>query len=318
MHMLPTDLQQSNERRYSRKHINGYIDTAIRQDENSEKKVHKGVVLVKEWLAYWAAPFNGQCSTEKYYISKNKRLAQVALMDVEQLVRDVFVGTAYIQEQELFVSVTAQLANKIGFDDHAKSIQTVAEIVAVLCDTDAFDIIKGGPESSLMMSSRIPLPNALIDAIVRSLYLPPMVCKPSEVKSNFESPYLTHNDCLILGKGNAHTEDICLDTINIQNSVALKLDLEFLKTVEEAPNPDKPLDTLEKRKNWSAFKSDSYELYSMLAKQGNQFWLTNKVDKRGRKYAQGYHVTSQGSCFKKAMLELYHEEYIKGAPHHDD
>ena len=75
---------------------------------------------------------------------------------------------------------------------------------------------------------------------------------------------------------------------------------------------------MEKRQNWSTFKGESYELYSMLAKQGNQFWLTNKVDKRGRKYAQGYHVTSQGSCFKKAMLELHHETHVTGAPKYDD
>jgi len=312
--MLPIDLQQSNERRYSRKHINGYIDTAIRKNDDSEKKVHVGVKLLKNWIAHWAAPFSDQCSSEKYHISKNKRLSQIATMDLEQLVRDIFVGIAYIQNQETFVSITAQLAHKLGFDDHAKSIQTTAEIVAVLCDSDAFDIIKGKKDSALMVENNLPLPNALVDAIVRSLYLPPMVCKPVDVKSNFESPYLTHNDCLILGKGNAHTEDICLDTINTQNSVALKLDLEFLKNVEESPNPDKPLDTMEKITNWTAFKADSYELYSMLAKQGNHFWLTNKVDKRGRKYAQGYHVTSQGSCFKKAMLELHYEEIVIGVP----
>jgi len=313
-HMLPQDVQQSNERRFSKKHINGYIDTAIRQNPNHESKVTHGVALLKDWIAYWAAPFTDQCSTEKYKIAKSARLSEIAAMDMEQLVRDIFICTAYVRSAELFVSVTAQLANKIGFDDHAKSIQTMAEIVAVLCNTDAYDILKSGPDSSLMLESNLELPLALVDAVNRSLYLPPMVCEPEEVKTNFESPYLTHNDCLILGRKNAHTEDICLDTINTQNSVALKLDLDFLSSVEEVPNPSKELDTAEKCINWSQFKCSSYGIYHLLAKQGNKFWLTHKVDKRGRKYAQGYHITTQGSSFKKAMIELHNEELIEGVP----
>jgi DNA-directed RNA polymerase len=45
---------------------------------------------------------------------------------------------------------------------------------------------------------------------------------------------------------------------------------------------------------------------------GNEIYLTNKVDKRGRIYAQGYHITTQGTSFKKAMLELAHEELVTG------
>ena len=53
---------------------------------------------------------------------------------------------------------------------------------------------------------------------------------------------------------------------------------------------------------------------TLLAKQGNQFYLTHKVDKRLRLYAQGYHVTTQGSPFKKASIELHKEEIVNGAP----
>ena len=312
MHMLPRDVQESNERRFSRKHINGYIDTVIRNNPNIESKVQHGADLLTAWVAHWTAPFTDQCKSEKHHTTKSKRLSQLATMDLEQLVRDLYVGIAYVREPELFVSVTSQLASKVGFDDKASSIQTVAEIVAILCEADGFDIIKRDRSDSLMIQSCIPLPLALQDAMDRSLYLPPLVCEPDEVKNNFESPYLTHNDCLILGKGNSHTEDICLDTINTQNAVALRLDTEFLSQVEEEPSFD--LDTSEKIRQWTEFKSDSYELYEMLTKQGNRFHLANKVDKRGRKYAQGYHITTQGSAFKKAMLELANEEIIEGVP----
>ena len=51
-----------------------------------------------------------------------------------------------------------------------------------------------------------------------------------------------------------------------------------------------------------------------MVSQGNRFYLTHKVDKRGRIYAQGYHITTQGTAFKKAMIELAEPEFIEGAP----
>jgi len=299
-HMLPTDLQETNERRFSRKHINGYIDTVIRDNPDNEAKVHRGVALLESWLS------------KAYYDSKNARLEQVKELDLEQLVRDIFVGVAYSQKPELFVSVTAMLAGKLGFDEKRESIMTVAEIVAVLSHTDAFDLIKPAIDAQVLIQSRIALPHKLIDTMRHSVYLPPMVCEPMEVTSNYESPYLTHNDCLILGRGNGHADDICLDVINTQNKVAMKLDTDFLCTVEEDPSYE--LDSPEKIQQWSIFKQTSYTLYEMLTKQGNKFWLTNKVDKRGRLYCQGYHITSQGSAFKKAMLELHNEEIVEGVP----
>lgn len=314
-HMAPWDLQETNERRFSRKHISTYIDTAIRENPDSEAKVHEGVARLHEWRAYWAAPWTDQCTTEKYWSIKNTRLSQLDQLDIEQLVRTIYTQIAYCQAEELYVSVTAQLAMALGFSDRRDSIITVAEIVAVLSQTDAFDLRKASEEASVMVISLLVLPTNLLDAIARSVYMPPMVCTPPDVESNFESPHLTFNDCLILGKGNSHAGDICLDVINIQNKVVFRLDTDFLSTVEELPTYE--LDTLEKYKAWHAFKCQSYELYDLMAHQGNEFHLLNKYDKRGRLYCQGYHITTQGSPMKKAMLELHKQELIQGVPTHD-
>ena len=300
MHMLPRDIQETNERRFSRNHINGYIKQAINDSEDIQSKVDLGVSLLQSWLE------------KDYYKSKNKRLEQLKTLDLRQLVTDMFVGIAYIQQPQLFVSVTSQLAAKLNFADHRAAILTVAEITAVICETDAFDITKDSPEASLMLISRLTLPKAILEAIERSMYQPPMVCQPEDIQSNFESPYLTFNDSQILGKKNSHEGDICLDVINIQNKIELELDTEFLCNVEEVPNH--ALDTYEKLQQWQTFKDQSYGLYHLLVKQGNSFYLTNKVDKRGRLYSQGYHVTSQGTCFKKAMLELKNKETVTGVP----
>ncbi len=301
MRLSPEEIQYSNEYSFSRKFIDRYIDMEIRDNPDMEAKVAEGITLLEDWLA-----------KDHGYDSKNTRLAQLQGIDLEELVRALFTGVAYCQTPELFTSVTAQLAGRLKFDDKRDSILTVAEMMAVLCLTDAFDILKADKFDSLVIQSRIPLSQRLIGYVIQSGYLPPMVCEPKELTSNYDSAYLTHNDSLILGKANGHSGDICLDVINKQNKVALKLDLDFLCTVEEEPSF--ALDTPEKIQQWSQFKRESYQRYRLIAGQGNRFWLANKVDKRLRLYAQGYHISTQATGFKKAMIEFADEELVTGVP----
>lgn len=293
--------QEFNELRYNRKHIDIKIKEAILENPDMVTKISDGVQRIQDYMA-------GQ-----YYASKQARIAQLQGIDLPTLVLDIFVGVAYCQIEELFTSVSAQMAGRLGFSDKTEAITTVAEIMAVLCMTDAFDIFKANKMASLMVISRIPLSVSLVQWITHSQYLPPMVCEPLELVNNFSSGYLTHNDSLILGGPiNHHDGDICLDVLNTMNKIPLKLDLEFLCTLDEQPTFD--LDTPEKAKQWSNFVKQSYTFYDLMQSQGNEFYLTNKVDKRGRIYAQGYHITTQGTPFKKAMLELVTEEYIEGVP----
>ena len=293
-------VQELNEERYNRKHIDVKIRKAIEANSFMQDKVTQGVELVTAYM-------NGE-----YYDSKMRRAAQLQNMDIPALVMDMFVGVSYSQRPELFTSVSSQMASRLKFSDKTEAITTVAELLAVLCNTDAFDITKDGPNASLMVESRIPLPDALLMFIDNSQFLPPMVCEPLELSHNYSSGYLTHNDSLILGSGNHHDGDICLDTLNIMNKVALQLDTDFLSTVEEEPTFD--LDTQDKEEGWAHFKKQSYHFYHLMATQGNRFYLTHKVDKRGRIYSHGYHINTQGSAFKKAMLELADAELIQGAP----
>lgn len=293
-------LQEMNEKRYNRKHIDGYIRQSFKTDPTMLEKIEQGVELLENWMA------------DSYYESKMARIAQLQGMDIEQLVIDIFVGVAYCQREELFTSVTAQLAGRLGFNDQAHAITTVAEMVAVLCLTDAFDILKANRMASLSVISRIPLSAELVEFIENSQYLPPMVCEPIELQSNYDSGYLTHKDSLILGSGNHHDGDLCLDVLNTMNRVVLQLDTQFLSRIEEMPTFD--LDSQDKIDQWKRFKRQSYEFYSLIANQGNRFHLTHKVDKRGRIYCLGYHISTQGTAFKKAMIELAHEELIEGVP----
>jgi hypothetical protein len=204
------------------------------------------------------------------------------------------------------------MAARLKFSDRKEAIHTVGELLAVLCQTDAFDIDKQDRMSSLTVISRIPLTDSLKHFIENSQYLPPMVCSPLELTHNYSSGYLTHNDSLILGTGNHHDGDICLDVLNTLNIVALRLDTEFLSTVEEEPTFD--IKDQEQAEIWADFKKQSYAFYSLMVSQGNQFYLTHKVDKRGRIYASGYHINTQGTPFKKACIELSNQEIVTGVP----
>jgi hypothetical protein len=296
--MYLIDQQECIEKQYNRKHIDGYIRKEILANPEMVNKIEQGVQLINEYMS------------KSYYPSKNARIDQIRELNIESLVISVFTGIAYSQREELYTSVTAQLAGRLKFSDKRDAIITVAELVAVLCMTDAFDIQKASKSSSLMIISRIPLSEDTIRFIANTRYLPPMVCEPLDLSSNYQSGYLTHNDSLILGIGNHHEGDICLDVLNKVNKVQLRLDTDFLSTIEEVPTFE--LDSQDKEDQWAEFKRQSYELYLLLAKSDNKFYLTHRVDKRGRIYAQGYHVTTQGTSFKKASIELANQELVTG------
>lgn len=291
-------LQEMNEMRFNRKFIDAKIRDEIKANPDMCDKIAQGVVLLQQYMA------------GSYYESKMKRIAQLVNLDLEAMVLDLFTGIAYCLRPELFTSVTAQLASRLKFSDKTEAITTVAEITAVLCATDAFDIEKANKMASLMVVSNIPLSEKLVTFIEESQFLPPMVCEPLELTHNYSSGYLAHNDSLILGTGNHHDGDICLDVLNTMNKVALKLDTDFLCKVEEEPTFD--LDTQDKLDQWNKFKEQSYMMYSLLASQGNRFYFNHKVDKRGRIYCHGYHISTQGTSFKKASLEFAKEELVTG------
>lgn len=299
-HMLPYDMQLTNEHRFSRHHIDRYIRKEITENPWAMDKVKEGVKLIQDWMG------------QTFYESKQARLAQLSCLDLEEVVFELFVGTAYFQVETLFTSVSAQMAGRLRFNDKADSIRTAAELLAVLCLTDVFDIGKAVRMASLTLVSRLPLSEELMGYIYNATFLPPMVCAPETLERNYQSAYLTHNESLILGKGNHHDGDICLDVLNTQNQIPLALNIDFLRAVEEEPTYD--IDTIEKAQQWEAFHGQSAKVYMLMVKQGNRFHLTHNVDMRGRIYAKGYHISTMGTAYKKASVELAEKHYVTGVP----
>lgn len=294
--MLPRDAQLAIEYSYSRKHIDGYIKSELLDDSELVTRLDKGVSLIENWLQ------------QDYFDSKNKRLAQLQGLNLRQLVLDIYTGTCYCVRPELYTSITSQLASRLKFDDRRESIQTVAEIVAVLAETDVYDIFREGELNQIYLRTNVSLTKKLHDCIRQSSYLPPMVCKPDAITSNNQSPYLTFDESVIL-KNNHHSDEVSLDVLNIQNQTPLKIDMDFIRTVEEEPTFE--LDTIDKVNSWNVFKSDSRDFYALMSSQTDEVYLTHRYDKRGRCYASGYYLSTMGTAYKKASLEFSQQEHIE-------
>ena len=148
----------------------------------------------------------------------------------------------------------------------------------------------------------------------------PMVVPPRKVKNNnMGSGYIDRRGRIILnGSDVFDEEDVCLDHINRVNSVGLSLNMNVIASEEghmilPKRKIGESFDEFQKRqKQAKVFYENSMNVMQGLLTLGNEFWLTHKYDRRGRTYAVGYHVNSQGDDYRKAVLQLAHKEVITG------
>lgn len=84
--MTQVILQEMNEERFNRKHIDAKIRKEIEASLWMQDKIEMGVELVSEYI-----------NTSYSYESKNTRVAQLKDMDVKTMVMDLLVGIAYFQ-----------------------------------------------------------------------------------------------------------------------------------------------------------------------------------------------------------------------------
>lgn len=122
-----------------------------------------------------------------------------------------------------------------------------------------------------------------------------------------------------------HDEDICLDVLNILNANEYCLDeaviaycsdtwtQEELTSEEfnELSHQDKLIYSMS-QEQWEIHQEQSYKIKTLMLYHNNSFYLQNKVDKRGRIYTSGYHISTQGNSFKKACINLKKKEICTG------
>jgi hypothetical protein len=163
---------------------------------------------------------------------------------------------------------------------------------------------------------------AVHDLIRQYQTLPPMIVPPKPLRtfgSNRGSGYLTIRTDSLLLQDNHHGGDICTDSLQKFNQIPLSINTDVVRKIR---NEWQHLDKAKPGENWNEFQErrkaferyekDSLFTIALMVEMGNRFYLTHKVDKRGRTYAQGYHINPQGNCWNKACIELADPELIEG------
>lgn len=296
------DTQTSIEYMYARSKIPAMIEKDIWNTPELVDKIDACSLSLSE--VYLMGPNFNQ---------KNQYLSAITINDLNRTIFRVLEVIMVLPNGATFSSVVGQSAGVIKSVDLLSSFKIVSSVIAYMSFHGLLKIIRAGDANSGMMEI---IPVYVCDAkilkfIKESMYLPPMVCAPEILTHNKSSGYKTiTNDSVILKSYNHHDGNVCLDSLNKFNQVALSLDIKMLTTFDEQPK--KLIDTPQKQKQFDKLREDSYHVYKLLIQTGNNFHLTHKVDKRGRTYSQGYHCSTQGNSFRKAIINLAKEELVHG------
>ena len=306
------------ENEYAKKHVHNLII----QELKGTPETYNMLCHAEDILLQWA-------QSESNYDSKAARKA--ALLDKYDL-EDGFdlspavehVVACVVRSGYTTLNNVAMMCLNLGGDDlsERQKMDLACEVISMIADSDLYDIRK--PNTLIMVKSCVVLSEALRDHIDHTTYIPPLVIPPKHVTHNSATPYYSYmGESLILGsKFNYHDEEICLDVVNTQNHVPLALSMDFMACYEE-PEPDHVAKAAEKGKtllpeellmakdNWAKYQKQCKFFAHLLSRLGNRIYLGNKVDKRGRLYCSGYHVSPQGSSYRKAIVELADAEMVE-------
>lgn len=297
------------------------------EDQYSRKNVRSKVakeVAIQEAisLAPMTDAVNDYLHNHEYYRSKQERVDHVKeTVETEDIISELLIILLPLTGPQTIQSIATRLGNIFKFVDVFDAVKTASEIMAVCAIADdVFTLIaaKSSDTGSIMVESNYELDEHVMQYIADTKYLPPMICIPQRIKSNRDCGYLTLEESIILGSNNHHNLKQSIDTLNLVNSVKLSLDTYILDNFEETMHFKEPaksyLAGVQRETNFTRLVISSKKVYQDLLEQGNEFYFTNKYDKRGRMYTQGYHVNIQSTEFKKSIINLHKQEVIEGVP----
>ena len=241
---------------------------------------------------------------QEYWESKDIRVNQVRLLGVYDLVLDIVACVAVVDDEVPIQVVCSQIGALLGMDDVFDGIKTAAELLEVMAG-ECWELVR--VNNRLHVRNYIVLEVETRDYISNCQFLPPSVSKPLEVSKNYESGHVSFNQSVLLGKTKYHEGELCLDVINIQNSVGLSLDINMLEYEEEVIKQDLNQDALAQ---FEVMKHQSRAVYNQILDMGNCFWFHWRYDGCGRLYSVGYQIAHQAGEYKRALINLNKLEVI--------
>lgn len=192
--------------------------------------------------------------------------------------------------------------------------QEVADKLMIAAEDDFIDYDPDKQRFSVVFD----VTDDVVAMLDRYQYPLPMIYKPNEVTDNRSTGYETITNSVVLnGSKFFDDKDMCLDHLNRANSVALTLDLDVIKSAEgkfliPKRKPGEDFEDHRKRlRQANIFYDTSVEVMEGLLEVSDELFMTHRFDRRGRCYCSGYHVTTQGTDYNKAVLQLGKKELIK-------
>jgi hypothetical protein len=292
--------QMTYEDKFSRKNIRTWIKAELDDTPEIMDDIKRAQEAVREWA---------NVTRLMAYPSKQHRIGKLLEKSPDDLVFDIMLEVC-AQGFGSYQAIAGKLSNQLNNMDTFDAVKTVAEVMAVMCEHDCFDVIIAADSDTgvMMVQSHWELPDSVLQKIADTQYLPPMVCKPFKVSDNYTYHTMTEMGSLVLGNGvNHHNKPLAYDAINIASAIPLSLD-EYILGFSEQPN--KELDTQDKVDAFNRMQIASSKVYQFLLDNDNKFYLRWKYDKRGRMYSQGYHVNIQSTDYKKALVSFANKELL--------
>lgn len=216
---------------------------------------------------------------------------------------------------QIYLHKQADLPTMVGlFSPKWGSPQEVADLLYECVEDDLMDFDMETKKFILNYS----VSTEVQDLLDMYQYPLPMVVPPKRItNNNMGSGYITEKGRIVLnGTSVIDDEDLCLDHINRANNVKLTLNVDVIASPEG--NRIKPVrragesypEFEQREKQSKTFYETSVDVMQGMLTLGNEFYLTHKYDRRGRCYAMGYHINSQGTDYNKAVLELARKEKL--------
>ena len=192
--------------------------------------------------------------------------------------------------------------------------QAVADKLLALVEADYFDF----DEDLDRFVVKYDLSDDVKEMLDRFQFPLPMVIKPEKVTDNFTTGYLTMKAPLVLNGSDYFDDvDLCLDHLNRANQVALAMNFDVItsdqgKFVKPVRAVGEDFDEYRKRvKQAEQFYATTIVVMDQISQLSDEVYLTHRYDRRGRVYASGYHISTQGDDYRKACLQLANKEILK-------
>ena len=191
--------------------------------------------------------------------------------------------------------------------------QEIADKMLLMCEFDYIDF----NENTGNFVVKYDVSTDVQEMLDRYQYPLPMIVPPEKIMDNHTTGYHTIPGSVVLNGSNYFSDrDMCLDHLDRANGVPLVLDFAVIKSVQgkyikPTRKEGESYDDYRKRmKQASVFYNVSLEVMEGISLLSDVLYLTHKYDRRGRCYASGYHINTQGTDYNKAALQLARKEVL--------